>query len=296
MVAPLLEQMNVTKAIPLATSTPQPAPARKQEQGMDMSCLSPWQQFKEELALANIRQCCYGNSDMVPIAKLVFLLHNKTKTGSYSFYAAKELVSFLRTHYASTAIACDVLTVLIPSLPALCSHVDQFQGHSQQVIEDAIALFVTLLQDDKSDVSLQCFAYIGLGAMCCEETKSRILGNKSILDMINTLRLAMDDEVMVRFAKCCFLGNCCKIVRVSGDGEDASDEAMLILSDFTTSLFEEDRKDILDIRICALYTLVKRGGALERISLQSSGVDEETALKIHDCDAKWKELVRLCCE
>lgn len=84
------------------------------------------------------------------------------------------------------------------------------------------------------------------------------------------------------------------MVSVSEEGKDASKEAMTILNALVSTLFEEDNKDVLDLRLSGLYLLAKRGGALERKTLQSCGVNERSQLKIHDCNAKWKALVKLC--
>lgn len=299
MIAPLLEQMNVTKAIPLATSSPQPAAEKKTNTVVEDDSLSPWKHFNCDLAISSLRQRSVGNPELASLLKLAFLLHSKTLSGTPSFHTAEKCCSFIESHRMNkedAPLLFDLMTVLTPSLPVLCAHLQDFGSHSIQLITRFVTLFVGMAHSGDCKDCLRQQSLIALGAMCCPETRSMLWENKEFVELVQETVVVMSDDVLERFAKCCFLGNCCKVVNVSEDGTDASEEAMTILNALACALLEEDNKEVLDLRLSGLYVLAQRGGTLERITLQSCGVDDGSQLKIHDCDAKWKALVKLCSE
>ena len=303
--------MGITKAIPLSTSSaqslpvssqptsfsPQPTPEEKTDVVVDTNSLSSWKHFKQELAITSLHQRSVGNPDLIPLVKAACLLHSRTLSNTPSFHTADRCCAFLESHAMTKGegpLLFDLLTVLIPSLPLLCAHLHDFGSHSVQLVTRLLALFVRVARSSDCDDCLRQQSLIALGAMCCPETQAMLWENKELVVLVQETSEMRSDDLLARFAQFCFLGNCCKVVSVSEEGKDASEEAMTILNALASTLFEEDNKDVLDLRLSGLYLLAKRGGALERITLQSCGVDEGSQLKIHDCDAKWKALVKLC--
>ena len=244
----------------------------------------------------SLRQRSVGNPDLIPLVKAACLLHSRTLSNTPSFHTADTCCTFLESHAMTKGegpLRFDLLTVLIPSLPLLCAHLHDFGNHSVQLVTRLLALFVRVARSSDCDACLRQQSLIALGAMCCPETQAMLWENKELVALVQETSEMRSDDFLARFAKFCFLGNCCKVVSVSEEGKDASEEAMTILNALASTLFEEDNKDVLDLRLSGLYLLAKRG-ASERNILQSCGVNERSQLKIHDCDAKWKALVKLC--
>ena len=93
-------------------------------------------------------------------------------------------------------------------------------------------------------------------------------------------------------ARAALLANVCRGVQVSYEGCDASEECITVMNALANGILEETCEEVLQLRICGVYLLVKRGGITERLMAEAQGVGGDNHLAIGTCTDKWNQLVK----
>ena len=91
-----------------------------------------------------------------------------------------------------------------------------------------------------------------------------------------------------------FLANIGASLPSRGENDDPSDEVLALLNALSDGICEEDNKGIMQLRIAGLYGMIKNGGMLEKVTLQSQGVSSDASIRVEECQNIWNLLVKVC--
>lgn len=301
MVAPLLEQMGATKAIPLSTSSqpsqpsqPSSIPSHTSDE-MDMSCLSPWNQFNVNFVLSHLQQ--YSSSSTTcdaSLIKLCYFLVEKNKKGEPCFSALKQSIPLLAQNLGNDKmvdILFDFLYLLAYNFPIIIRSMNKVKT----IVLPLLSQFITLCQQVPSSSPLFLSILFCLSSLLSTSYNSELLSHPQFSPIFQSVCNALDREKTdLYYMSMLFLANIGASLPSRGENDDPSDEVLALLNALSDGICEEDNKGIMQLRIAGLYGMIKNGGMLEKVTLQSQGVSSDASIRVEECQNIWNLLVKVC--
>lgn len=317
-ILPLLESWGATKAIPLSTQPSQPTPSSTaappipaatsaapaapapQSNDMDTTCIEVWRNLRVVEAMGDLRQRSYSNSeDSQTLARLALFLYDKTFRNEITFLGLQKACEQLSLHGGDAAWEgplFELLVVLTPQLALASSSVARYGEQSEKLFSLLATQLLRLATEAGEDVKTA--AVVALAALCNSPVMTEMLQRTQVLSALLGKLLLRDpresgeenpDGVVARAA---LLANVCRGVQVSYEGCDASEECITVMNALANGILEETCEEVLQLRICGVYLLVKRGGITERLMAEAQGVGGDNHLAIGTCTDKWNQLVK----
>lgn len=304
MVAPLLEQMGATRAIPLSTSSlssqssqpsqSSPMPSHTSDD-MDLSCLSPWNQFNVNFVLSHLQQSSSSSTSSDPsLIKLCYFLVEKNKKGEPCFSALKQSIPLLTQHIENEQmmdILFDFLYLLAYNFPIII----RSMGKVKTIVLPLLSQFISICQQVPSSSPLFLSILFCISSLLSTSYKSELLSHPQFSSMFQSVVNALDREKAdLYYMSMLLLANIGVSLPSRGENDDPSDEVLALLNALSDGICEEDNKGILQLRIAGLYGMIKNGGMLEKVTLQSQGVSSDASIRVGECQNMWNLLVKVC--
>lgn len=250
-------------------------------------------------AMGDLRQRSYGNSeDSQTLAKLALFLYEKTFRNEVTFLGlqkACEQLTLCGGDAAWEGSLFELLVVLTPQLALASSSVARYGKQSEKLFSSLTTQLMRLATEAGEDVKTA--AVVALAALCNSPVMTEMLQRTQVLNtMLSKLSLrdlkeneAENPDGVV--AKAALLANVCRGVQVSYEGCDASEECIAVMNALCNGMLEETSEEVLELRICGVYLLVKRGGVTERLMAEAQGVGGDNRPAVDKCMDKWNQLV-----
>ena len=250
-------------------------------------------------AMGDLRQRSYGNSeDSQTLARLALFLYEKTFRNEITFLGLQKACEQLSLHGGDAAWEgplFELLVVLTPQLALASSSVARYGEQSEKLFSSLATQLLRLATEAGEDVKTA--AVVALAALCNSPVMTEMLQRTQVLSALLGKLLLRDpresgeenpDGVVARAA---LLANVCRGVQVSYEGCDASEECITVMNALANGILEETCEEVLQLRICGVYLLVKRGGITERLMAEAQGVGGDNHLAIGTCTDKWNQFV-----
>lgn len=289
------------------TTTPSAAasnPVPSQSNDMDTTCIEVWRSLRVVEAMGDLRQRSYSNTeDAQTLAKLALFLYEKTFHNEVTFLGLQRVCEQLTLHGSDPAWESplfELLVVLTPQLALASSSVTRYGQQSEKLFSSLATQLTQLATEAGEDVKTA--ATVALAALCSSPVMTEMLQRAQMLStMLSKLSLrdlkengAENPDGVV--AKAALLANVCRGVQVSCEGCDASEECIAVMNALSSGMLEETCEEVLELRICGVYLLVKRGGITEHLMAEAQGVGKDNHPAIDKCTDKWNQLVNCVAE
>ena len=303
MVAPMLERMGATKAIPLATgsdsqsSTIPSTSTNQQSQDLSLSSIDLWGTYPIQSILVHLQQIQYTmKSERVQsIIKLCYLLHRKNQQQQPCFIALQHSIDFLSTYHPDeTPALFDFFYLLGKNLPFIVSHCAEVKQKVYTLLSQFCASILTILLQSINSPFLVVFTYC-LYSLSTTPYQSELYTNSLLPSLVQIISNSINSSNEYFYSTCYLLLSIIASVLPSHqEDEDPSDVVLILLNTLADNICEETNKKTFAIRVIGLYYIVTKGNSVEKITAQSQGICSDSTIQVMEYKDIWDKLVKVC--
>lgn len=303
MVAPMLERMGATKAIPLATgsdSQPSIIPStstNQQSQDVSLSSIDLWGNYPIPSILIHLQQLQYTmKSERVQlIIKLSYLLHRKNQQQQPCFIALQHSIDFLSSYQPDeTPALFDFFYFLGKNLPFIVSHCSEVKQKVYTLLSQFCTSILTILLQSLNSPFLAVFTYC-LYSLSTTPYQSELYSNSLLPSLVQIISNSINSSNEYFYSTCYLLLSIVASVLPSHqEDEDPSDVVLILLNTLADNICEETNKKAFSIRVVGLYYIVTKGNSVEKITAQSQGICSDSTIQVMEYKDIWDKLVKVC--
>lgn len=310
MIAPLLEQMGATRAIPLSTnvpsaSAPSAAPSAapmisQSAKPADLSCLSPWTDYPVSMILTHLQHCARTAQSEVEhsIIKLSYLLYQKNKECKPCFSALESCIQYIDAvgeNEQLLPLLYDLFYLMAFNLPSIIEHIAPVTTFASPLLTQFVTSIMTQLLVISPSSPLYLAYTLCLSILTTTSYKEEMRSNSLFDTFLQSITSTLDrDNSSSYHMGILLLANLVRVLPQRREEDDPQEEVLLLLQVLSEGICDEQNEEILRMRIAGLLMLVEKGGMVEKITLQSQGVCSDSRIQVNECIEMWNKLVALC--